>query len=98
MKTPIKDEWDKVLAGPKAAKFAPEMREAMELMFYTGAGTLFFLIINQMTEGEEPQEQDMEMMDAINNELAFFKDRVLVKAAQYRAEQGEKSGQATTGS
>lgn len=40
--------------------------------FYAGARGLFGALLRAIGEGEEPTEQDLRVMDAIHQELAFF--------------------------
>ena len=40
--------------------------------FYAGAQALFFMIINGLTPGSEPEPADLEMLDQITEELKEF--------------------------
>jgi biotin synthase-like enzyme len=56
---------------------APQIqRQEMRRAFYAGASALFTIMTTQMTEGDEPQEADMNMMDDIHQELNDFSDAI----------------------
>jgi hypothetical protein len=47
-------------------------RKEMRLIFYSGALMIFELLTSQISAGEEIQESDMTMMEAIHQELETF--------------------------
>jgi biotin synthase-like enzyme len=51
-------------------------RQETRRAFYAGASALFTTIMGNMTEGDEPQEADVQMLNNIWRELNAFSDAV----------------------
>jgi hypothetical protein len=68
----VADLWqayaDRVLPKYAGAVQRQETRRA----FYAGAGALFGAVVNGMTPGPEPQDDDIQALDSIEEEFEAF--------------------------
>lgn len=70
-------EWERYETQAMPALSSDVQKTESMLAFFAGAGALFKLLTEGMSEGEEPEEEDLQMMTDINDELREFVDHVV---------------------
>jgi biotin synthase-like enzyme len=85
----LKAEWEifkKIIPAGASEHQINDMQSA----FYSGATVLLGLIMTGLTEGEEPKEEDLQMMDDLQTELEEFNGLLKIRAALNSAASGRR--------
>ena len=76
----IEQDWLDYEARVIHKNAGPIQRQETKAAYYSGAFALFYSIISRLTPGTEPERDDLDMMDAIQEELDEFVNEVAVRA------------------
>jgi biotin synthase-like enzyme len=90
MKYRLRDEWEifkKIIPAGAGERQINDMQSA----FYCGATVLLSLIMSGLTPGEDPKEEDLQMMDDLQTELEEFNGLLKIRAALNSAASGRKA-------
>jgi hypothetical protein len=85
----IKSEWEKFEEAFKD-RIPKGSREVLEVAFYVGAATLLDFLLSEVTDGDEVQQEDMQMMERVTEELMQYRNMLAIRVARYHSE-GEKT-------
>jgi hypothetical protein len=72
MKKPIETAWNRFEQMVVPANASSVQRSEMRKAFYTGASIVFRIITQGVSEGEEIQDSDLQLLDDIAREVDQF--------------------------
>ena len=67
------NEWAKMVLPPECGEI---QRMETHRAFYAGALAVFARLTSEVSDGPDPQPQDLQMMEDLNAEFKDFQDRV----------------------